>query len=82
MVKEAVQSVEQDGIVFIDEIDKIVSSSENRFGAGMELVPNALGLMPSISPARLISSLISFQASACACNTYKQGSAHCSVIIE
>ena len=31
--REAVASVEQDGIVFIDEIDKIVSSREDRYGA-------------------------------------------------
>lgn len=31
--KEAVQSVEQDGMVFIDEIDKIVVGSEMRYGA-------------------------------------------------
>jgi len=30
--KEAVQSVEQDGMVFIDEIDKIVVGSEMRYG--------------------------------------------------
>ena len=33
VVKEAINSVEQDGIVFIDEIDKIVSSSDMRHGA-------------------------------------------------
>ena len=33
VTKEAIASVEQDGIVFIDEIDKIVSSSEMRHGA-------------------------------------------------
>ncbi|KDD76233.1 hypothetical protein H632_c306p2, partial [Helicosporidium sp. ATCC 50920] len=33
LVREAVASAEQDGIVFIDEIDKIVSSSESRSGA-------------------------------------------------
>ena len=33
ITKEAIASVEQDGIVFIDEIDKIVSSSEMRHGA-------------------------------------------------
>lgn len=31
--REAIQAVEQDGIVFIDEIDKIVSNSEHRYGA-------------------------------------------------
>ena len=30
--KEAIQAVEQDGMVFIDEIDKIVTSSETRYG--------------------------------------------------
>lgn len=30
--KEAIQAVEQDGMVFIDEIDKIVSSTDSRFG--------------------------------------------------
>lgn len=30
--KEAIQSVEQDGMVFIDEIDKIVVGSEMRYG--------------------------------------------------
>uniref|UniRef100_A0A061RDJ5 ATP-dependent HslUV protease ATP-binding subunit HslU n=1 Tax=Tetraselmis sp. GSL018 TaxID=582737 RepID=A0A061RDJ5_9CHLO len=31
VTKEAIASVESEGIVFIDEIDKIVSSSENRY---------------------------------------------------
>ncbi|KAK9824110.1 hypothetical protein WJX72_007808 [[Myrmecia] bisecta] len=31
--REALQSVEQDGIVFIDEIDKIVNSHEHHYGA-------------------------------------------------
>jgi len=33
LAKEAISSVESDGIVFIDEIDKIVSNSETRYGA-------------------------------------------------
>lgn len=33
VVKEAINAVEQDGIVFIDEIDKIVTSSGYRYGA-------------------------------------------------
>jgi ATP-dependent HslUV protease ATP-binding subunit HslU len=33
IAKEAVNAVESDGIVFIDEIDKIVSSSDSRHGA-------------------------------------------------
>ena len=33
IAKEAVIAVESDGIVFIDEIDKIVSSSDSRHGA-------------------------------------------------
>ena len=33
IAKEAVMAVESDGIVFIDEIDKIVSSSDTRHGA-------------------------------------------------
>ena len=33
VTREAIQAVEQDGIVFIDEIDKIVSSTEHRYGA-------------------------------------------------
>lgn len=33
VVRESIQAVEQDGIVFIDEIDKIVTSSETRYGA-------------------------------------------------
>lgn len=33
VTREAIAAVEQDGIVFIDEIDKIVSSSEYRYGA-------------------------------------------------
>ncbi|GAB4824107.1 hypothetical protein N2152v2_011153 [Parachlorella kessleri] len=33
VTREAIQAVEQDGIVFIDEIDKIVTSSEYRYGA-------------------------------------------------
>ena len=31
--REAIQAVEQDGIVFIDEIDKIVVSADLRYGA-------------------------------------------------
>lgn len=30
--KEAIQAVEQDGMVFIDEIDKIVTSTDSRYG--------------------------------------------------
>jgi len=33
VTREAITAVEQDGIVFIDEIDKIVTSSEYRYGA-------------------------------------------------
>lgn len=33
VTREAIAAVEQDGIVFIDEIDKIVTSSEYRYGA-------------------------------------------------
>lgn len=33
ITKDAVQATEADGIVFIDEIDKIVTSSESRYGA-------------------------------------------------
>ena len=33
VVKEALSAVENDGIVFLDEIDKIVSSSDHRHGA-------------------------------------------------
>ena len=33
VVKEALKAVENDGIVFLDEIDKIVSSSDHRHGA-------------------------------------------------
>ena len=40
--KEAVQSVEQDGMVFIDEIDKIVVGSEMRYGK--QLLPLRLSL--------------------------------------
>ena len=31
--KEAIQAVEQDGMVFIDEIDKIVVNHDSRYGA-------------------------------------------------
>ena len=30
--REAIQAVEQDGIVFIDEIDKVVTSPDMRYG--------------------------------------------------
>lgn len=33
--REAVQAVEQDGIVFIDEIDKIVVNQDLRYGEAM-----------------------------------------------
>ena len=32
VTREAIQAVEQDGIVFIDEIDKIVVNQEIRYG--------------------------------------------------
>ena len=32
VTRDAIAAVEQDGIVFIDEIDKIVSSAETRLG--------------------------------------------------
>ncbi len=32
MQREAIQAVEQDGIVFIDEIDKIVVNQDLRYG--------------------------------------------------
>lgn len=34
--REAIRAVEQDGIVFIDEIDKICTSSESRFGGSSD----------------------------------------------
>eukprot|EP00959_Pyramimonas_sp_CCMP1952_P427258 8948299-Pyramimonas_sp.AAC.1 len=34
VAREAIIAVESDGIVFIDEIDKIVSSAESRHGKG------------------------------------------------
>ena len=39
--KEAVQSVEQDGMVFIDEIDKIVVGSEMRYGRYLQTCGHA-----------------------------------------
>ena len=53
VVREAVQAVEQDGIVFIDEIDKIVSSSENRYGAPAAAYVLLLLSIPCQSPPRL-----------------------------
>lgn len=48
LAKEAVASVEQDGIVFIDEIDKIVSSSESRHGADASAEGVQRDLLPII----------------------------------
>ena len=48
VAKEAIASVEQDGIVFIDEIDKIVSSSENRHGADASAEGVQRDLLPII----------------------------------
>jgi AAA domain (Cdc48 subfamily) len=35
--REALQATEQDGIVFIDEIDKIVTSSDSHFSKCLQL---------------------------------------------
>ena len=35
--REALQATEQDGIVFIDEIDKIVTSSDSHFSERLQL---------------------------------------------
>lgn len=39
MVREAIKAVEEDGIVFIDEIDKIVSPSDYRYGMLLPYMP-------------------------------------------
>jgi ATP-dependent HslUV protease ATP-binding subunit HslU len=48
IAKEAIHSVEQDGIVFIDEIDKIVSSSDTRHGADASAEGVQRDLLPII----------------------------------
>ena len=47
LVKEAIRSVEQDGIVFLDEIDKI-TSREDRYGAGVSREGVQRDLLPLI----------------------------------
>ena len=48
VAKEAIHSVEEDGIVFIDEIDKIVSSSDTRHGADASAEGVQRDLLPII----------------------------------
>jgi hypothetical protein len=66
ITKDAVQATEADGIVFIDEIDKIVTSSENRYGADAssegvqrDLLPIIEGRSGCLLPVALFSSLYS-----------------------
>ena len=47
--KEAIQAVEQDGMVFIDEIDKIVTSSDSRYGMLCPLSPSTLSFVSPCS---------------------------------
>ncbi len=53
LAKEAIHSVEQDGIVFIDEIDKIVSSSEMRHGADASSEGVQRDLLPIIEGSQV-----------------------------
>lgn len=46
--KAAIQAVEQDGVVFLDEIDKICNSSENRHGADASAEGVQRDLLPLI----------------------------------
>merc|ERR1711907_795801 len=48
VTREAIKSVEQDGVVFIDEIDKICNSSENRHGADASAEGVQRDLLPLI----------------------------------
>jgi len=48
VTREAITAVEQDGIVFIDEIDKICSHSENRHGADASAEGVQRDLLPLI----------------------------------
>jgi len=48
VVREAISAVEQDGIVFLDEIDKICSHSENRHGADASAEGVQRDLLPLI----------------------------------
>lgn len=48
VTREAIQAVEQDGIVFIDEIDKIVTSSEHRYGGDASAEGVQRDLLPII----------------------------------
>lgn len=48
VTRDAITAVEQDGIVFIDEIDKICSSSENRHGADASAEGVQRDLLPLI----------------------------------
>ena len=48
VTREAIAATEQDGIVFIDEIDKIVTSSEYRFGADASAEGVQRDLLPII----------------------------------
>lgn len=48
VVREAIQSAEQDGIVFIDEFDKIVTSSDRHYGADASAEGVQRDLLPII----------------------------------
>merc|ERR1711988_2098495 len=48
VTREAITAVEQDGIVFLDEIDKICSHSENRHGADASAEGVQRDLLPLI----------------------------------
>ncbi|KAI7835952.1 hypothetical protein COHA_010151 [Chlorella ohadii] len=48
VTREAIQAVEQDGIVFIDEIDKIVTSTEHRYGGDASAEGVQRDLLPII----------------------------------
>ncbi|KAI3438396.1 hypothetical protein D9Q98_000828 [Chlorella vulgaris] len=48
VTREAILAVEQDGIVFIDEIDKIVTSSEHRYGGDASAEGVQRDLLPII----------------------------------
>ena len=47
--KEAIQAVEQDGMVFIDEIDKIVTSTDSRYGMLCSCSPTAVFVLIMLS---------------------------------
>lgn len=64
--REAIQAVEQDGIVFIDEIDKIVVNQDLRYGA----LPDAIMALWFVSHSQ---HFVQCKQSTSSCTPYRHG---------